>query len=817
MSRDVNTEPELETAHVLFIDAVGYSKLLIKDQRALCDALNRLVTSSDEFRKADAAGKLVSLPTGDGMILVFADSPEAPALCASEISQALRDFPQLHLRMGIHSGLVSRVIDVNHRMNIAGAAINLAQRVMSYGDSGHILVSKRTADDLMEYPRWQSFLHEIGECTMKHGVKMVLVNFYKDEVGNPALPNRCKESAQTLPPKGPPAGKRRNVLISGTLLGLVLATLGYFSFTRSTALVQRNRSPLSENISIPEKSIAVLPFQNLSDDKQHTYFADGVQDEILTNLAKVADLKVISRTSVMQYKNTTTRGVREIARNLGVAHILEGTVQQIGDRVHVSAQLIDARTDMHMWADHYDRNLVDVFEIENELAERIVSALQSKLSAKEKAAIEEKPTSDLGAYDLYVRAKFLIENAVFNEPKKAGLLEAIGLLEQAVTRDPMFALVYFQLAHAHDQMYLLEFDHTQNRLDLADAAIQAIKHLRPDSGEVHLALAKHLYWGYQEYGGARRELEAALQKLPNEPIVFLLTGYIDRRQGQWDEAMRNMRRAAELDPRNSFILQQIALGYSALRKYADSAATLDRAVTISPKDVAVLVQRADVYADWRGDTKPLHATIATLIADQPGATRRVAGDWLHLALWERDADAAGRALSLLGADGCHRDAPFPLGWCEGRVALLRGDMASAREAFERAKKEIKAIVLEQPNYAQALCAIGMIDAALGNKEEAIQKGQTSGEIATRNEGFDRRFAAYAISVGNLCVDRTKGSGFAGVARVNGGPLLSKLWFAQVGSLMGSVAWRSTIRGNCRLVGTEVSGLHWICLSLALKS
>ncbi len=725
MSSEVNTEPELEAAHVLFIDAVGYSKLLIKDQRELCDALNRVVKSSQEFRKAAEAGKLVRLPTGDGMILVFTDSPEEPALCALEISKALRTSPRLPLRMGIHSGLVTRVVDVNDRMNVAGAAINIAQRVMSYGDGGHILVSKRTADDLMEYPRWQPYLHEIGECTMKHGVKMVLVNFYKDDVGNPALPNRYKESRDTVGPKEILAGHRKIASIGAVLIAVIVAALGYCVVTKPAGFADRKQPLVSENIIVPEKSIAVLPFQNLSDDKQHTYtyFADGVQDEILTNLAKVADLKVISRTSVMQYKNITAQSIREIARNLGVAHILEGTVQQIGDRVHLSAQLIDARTDTHMWADHYDRNLVDVFEIENELAERIVSALQSKLSATEKAAIEEKPTSDLDAYDLYVRAKFLIENAVFNEPKKTKLLEAIGLLEQAVTRDPMFALAYLQLAHAHDQMYSLEFDHTQNRLDLADAAIQTIKHLHPDSGEAHLALAKHLYWGYQNYGAARRELEAAMQRLPNEPLVFLLTGYIDRREGRWDEAMRNMRRAADLDPRNPFILQQIALAYSALRKYADSAATLDRALKVAPKDVAILVQRADVDADWRADTKPLHAAIAALIVDQPDATRRVAGDWLHLALWERERDAAQRALSLLGADGCHGDAPFPRAWCEGRVALLRGDAASAREAFERAKKEINEIVLQQPNYAQALCAIGMIDAALGNREEAIQEGK----------------------------------------------------------------------------------------------
>ena len=642
---------------------------------------------TEEFRQADSTGTLVKSPTGDGMALVFHDSPEQPVECALEIGRALKAHPNLPLRMGVHSGPVSAVTDVNDTTSVAGDGINMANRVMDCGDAGHILLSKHVAEDLEQYAHWKPYLHDLDECEVKHGLRVRLVNLYTGDLGNRALPKKLKRFRglrKVTTPRPTTTQHRKWQVVAIAVLVIALLAAGIAIFRSK----QQPKTQASATASVPEKSIAVLPFQNLSDDKQHTYtyFADGVQDEILTNLAKVADLKVISRTSVMQYKNIAPQNIREIARNLGVAHILEGTVQQIGDRVHVSAQLIDARTDTHTWADHYDRNLVDVFGIENELAEQIVSVLRSKLSAREKAAIEEKPTSDLGAYDLYVRAKFLIENAVFNEPKKTKLLEAIGLLEQAVTRDPMFALAYFQLAHAHDQMYSLEFDHTQNRLYLADGAIQAIKHLRPDSGEMHLALAKHLYWGYQDYGGARRELEAALQRLPNEPLVFLLTGYIDRRLGQWDEAMRNMRRAAELDPRNSFILQQIALGYSALRKYADSAATLDRAITIAPKDVAVLVQRDDVDADWRADTKPLHRTIATLIADQPDATRRVAGDWLHLALWERDGDAAERALSLLGTDGCHGDAPFPRAWCEGRVALLRGDTRSAREAFERAQK-----------------------------------------------------------------------------------------------------------------------------------
>ena len=630
--------------------------------------------------------------------------------------------------MGIHSGLVSRVLDVNNQVNVAGAGINIAQRVMNCGDKGHILLSKRAADDLVEYRHWQPFLHEIGECEMKHGDRISLVNLYSDEVGNPALPSRCKRISKPVA-KGTLTRQRRIALLGGGFVALLIAVLALYEISvRNSADLGRHRALPAADTVIPEKSIAVLPFENLTDDKQNAYFADGVEDEIRTNLAKVADLKVISRTSVMQYKNSFQHNLREIANSLGVAHILEGTVQRAGDRIRVSAQLIDARTDTHLWAERYDRNLADLFGIENELAEQIVSQLKSKLSAKEKAAIEEQPTSDLAAYDLYLRAKALIEKAVFNEPRGSMLLEAIRLLDEAVARDPSFYLAYYQLAHAHDQMYLLDFDHTKNRLDLANAAIQSVERLRPDSGEAHLALAKHLYWGYRDYDRAREALAAAKRALPNDPLPFLLAGYIDRRQGRWDKATHNMERAVELDPQNSFTLQQIALTYTALRRYADAAAILDRAVALAPNDVSVRVQRAGVDFEWRADIKPLASTIQAIITNEPAAIKLVAHQWLALAFWERDSSSAERAMSFLDADGCHTDLPFPRAWCEGRVELLRGEVASAKEAFTRARKEIEEVVGQQSDYAQGLCVLGIIDAVLGNKEDAIREGRRAVEL-----------------------------------------------------------------------------------------
>jgi serine/threonine-protein kinase len=479
----------------------------------------------------------------------------------------------------------------------------------------------------------------------------------------------------------------------------------------------------------PEKSIAVLPFENLSDDKQNAYFADGVQDEILTNLAQVADLKVISRTSVMQYKSGVARNLREIAQQLGVAHVVEGSVQRSGNRVHVNTQLIDAKTDMQLWGESYDRDLADVFAIENELAERIVSQLKSKLSPKEKAAIEQKPTADLVAHDLYIRAKALIATALYSTPQAESLFEAVRLLNQAIERDPAFALAYYQLAHSHDKLYFGGVDHTPARLAMADAAIQSLARLRPDSGEAHLAVAKHLYWGHHDYDRAREELSLAKKSLPNDPLPFVLTGYIDRRQGRWPESTKSLERAVELDPQNPAVLQQIAASYDLLRRYADEARAVDRAIALTPKDAALRASRAEIELEWHADPRPLISTIEAIITEDPGETKNIAEFWLRGSLYKRDFDAALRALAALPIDGCHQQTiPFPRAWCEGVVAQMRGDQAAARAAFTSARTEAAKLVAEQPGYAEAHCVLGMADAALGNKEDAIREGRHAVEL-----------------------------------------------------------------------------------------
>jgi TolB-like protein/tetratricopeptide (TPR) repeat protein/class 3 adenylate cyclase len=735
MSAESKPDLPLEIAHVLLIDVVGYSKLLVNEQIEFLEELNQIVRSTECFRAAEATGELIRVPTGDGMALLFFHSPEQPTRCAVEISRTLKDHPHIQIRMGVHSGPVNRITDVNDKTNFAGSGINLAQRVLDCGDAGHILLSRHVAEDLAEYRHWQPYLHDLGECEVKYGLRLHIVNLYKDNLGNPQVPEKLKRGrwkhkpAVVRPVSSPGWPKPLLVVVLVvSAVALVASSLFFFNRASSPPTTFSEETASKATVLVPEKSIAVLPFENLSDEKENAYFADGVQDEILTGLAKVADLKVISRTSVMQYKSGLIRNLREVAKELGVAHLLGGSVQRAGSRVRVSAQLMDARTDTQLWAERYDRDVADVFAIESELAGKIVAQLKSKLSPEEKVALEERPTVDLAAYDLYAHAKTLIDNVQLSDQRK-NLFEAVGLLNEAVERDSSFFLAYYQLAHAHDLIYQTGFDHTPARLALADQAIQSLRRLRLEAGETHLALAKHLYWGYLDYDRARQELTAAEQALPNNSTAFLLAGYIDRRQGRWEESTENLEHASELDPRNAAILLQLSLSYESLRRYADLAATLDRALTIAPNDVVLRTQRAFVALSSHADPKPLHTTIQTILAGNPNAATILAEYWLPLALCERDPSAAARALAVMPAGTCRDgDILFPNTWCEGLAARMRGDQQAAHAVFTKAREELAKTVRDQRDYAGGLCALGVIDAALGNKEDAIREGRRAVEL-----------------------------------------------------------------------------------------
>jgi serine/threonine protein kinase/Flp pilus assembly protein TadD len=479
----------------------------------------------------------------------------------------------------------------------------------------------------------------------------------------------------------------------------------------------------------PEKSIAVLPFENLSDDKEHAFFADGVQDDILTKLAKVADLKVISRTSVMQYRGK--QDLRQIGQALGVSHVLEGTVRRSGDNVHINAQLVDTRTDMHIWAEEYHRDLNDVFAIETELAQSLANRLRATLSASEKLAMQERPTKDLAAYDLYIRAKTLMAsaNGQLASTEYESLSEAVRLLNQAVERDPAFALAYYQLAEVHDRLYFGGTDHTPAELAMADPAIQSLTRLRPDSGEAHIALARHLYWGYRDYDHAREELKLALKSLPNDSMAFFIFASIDRRQGRWAESIKNFERSVELDPQNPGIFPQLPVTYVCLRRYADAERVLDRAIALAPKDSTMRVHRDFIELAWHADPYQLTSTIEAIIAEDSREAENVARPWLFGSLCQRDFDSARRALAVLPIAGCQQNNfPFPRAWCEGVVAQMRGDTAAAHAAFTNAQTETTKLLAEQPDYAEGLSVLGMVDAVLGHKEDAIREGRRAVEL-----------------------------------------------------------------------------------------
>jgi TolB-like protein/Tfp pilus assembly protein PilF len=550
-------------------------------------------------------------------------------------------------------------------------------------------------------------------------------------------PEGLKREQEVAPEQSitPQTGRRMDRMI---IVVLVLA-LGYFAFDKFVLAPRREAALMSSVVPnesksvINAKSIAVLPFENLSEEKANAYFADGVQDEILTDLAKIAELKVISRTSVIGYREIANRNLRKIGQELGVAHLLEGSVQRAGNRVRVNAQLVDARTDRHLWAQTYDRDLADVFAIQSEIAKAIADQLQAKLSPSEKSAIERPPTNDITAFDLYTRAKDLLLTAAGSSAGKADFLQAIDLLNHALARDPSFFQAYCRLAQAHDSLYSAGYDHTSARLALADEAIEAASRLRPNAGETHLARARNIYQGYRDYNGALAELELARQTLPNDSRVFELTGYIQRRQpGRYEESTRTLERAIELDPRNVVVLQQVpAFNYPRLRRYADAKSAWDRLLAITPDNATAKAERAMVDFDWKGDTRPLHQMIDSIRATDPAAVQSIAERWIICALAERDAVAANNALIAFGENPIalsSENVRFNRPFVEGVIARMNNDDAKARSAFTAARVEQEKIVQAQPNYGHALCVLGLIDAGLGRKEEALREGRRAVEL-----------------------------------------------------------------------------------------
>lgn len=723
MSTQFEPDLQLEIAHVLFIDVVAYSKLLTNEQHERLGELNQIVRETDAFRAADGSGKLISLPTGDGMALAFSSAEDAPVRCALQIAKALQSHPEIAVRMGIHSGPVSGLTDVRGQTNVAGAGINVAQRVMDCGDAGHILLSKRVAEDLAQYRHWQPHLHDLGECEVKHGEKISIVNLYTDELGNSQIPTRLRRV--TRPPVDAadrPFSWRSPMTIA--VFGVIAATVTMsilFSYLgqRATAPAPNASTPVA-----PEKSIAVLPFENLSANQETAFFTDGVHDEILSNLAKVADLKVISRTSVMQYKVARVRNLRDIGRQLGVAHVVEGSVQRFENRIRVNAQLIDARTDTHLWAQTYDRDLADVFAIQSDIAKTIADQLQAKLSPKEQAALDSKPTENLAAYEIYLRA-IAIDRQRASSTGSGGAestKQEIALLEEAVREDPSFVAALCLLAQNHLYLHWMNADPAVDHLGLAQKAIDAATRLQPNAPEVHVALATLHYWGARDYAAAKAELAQARRSLPNDTRILFFTAMIARRQNDWAEATRRLEQNLVLDPSNITVISELAGTYGVLLRYDDSARTIDHALAWKPLDFNLGFLRAWVDFLWRGDLRQWRELMKS-DAVATGDPDDVVNADVDLALKERDYR---RAEQLLAAGGGHEtdDNGFftPRELKQGIAARGLGREAAAQVLFQAARQRVASALRERPDDAKLLMTLAQIDARGGSKREALEEG-----------------------------------------------------------------------------------------------
>src|SRR5437870_278915 len=543
------SEMKFEIGHVLFIGSVGYSKLLINEQTEQIQKLKQIVRGTEQFRLAEAEGKLLRLPTGDGGALVFRNSPEAPVLCALEVSKELKKHPELHVRMGIHSGPVNEVSDLNEQVNIAGAGINIAQRLMDCGDAGHILLSKHVAEDLAEFEEWRPLLHELGACEVKHGAEVFIVNLYGNDAGNPEVPIAFQLMKRRR-------ARHRSVAIAAALIvvGAIIAGAMWFWRARTTAPAPS---------AIPEKSIAVLPFENLSEEKGTAYFAEGIKDEILTKLATVRDLKVISRTSTVKYQSKPDN-LKTVAQELGVSTILEGAVQKAGDKVRVNVQLIDARTDTHLWAKSYDRDFKDVLGVESEVSQEIAEALQANLSPSESHALASARTQDTEAYDLFLRGEYELHQAESSYAAEA-YDRADGFYRQSLARDPNFAEAAAELARSRLRRHWIVSPLAPRELEEVKSIIDRALALAPNSPEAHLALGLFFYFGHRQYEHALMEFNRALELQPNNALARQHCAYVYRRRGEWERSLADFRRAEQLDPRDPSNPSSIGRSYAALR------------------------------------------------------------------------------------------------------------------------------------------------------------------------------------------------------------------------------------------------------------
>ena len=712
MSEEEKAKLRLEIAHVLFIDIVGYSKLLINEQSERVLTLKEIVRTTEQFRLAKAEGKLLRLPTGDGGALVFRDSPEAPVLCAMEIAEALKSHPELRVRMGIHSGPVNEVTDLNEQANIAGAGINIAQRVMECGDAGHILLSRHVAEDLEHYPRLRPFLHESAECEVKHGVRIGLVNLYGDGIGNSQIPKKFRVI------KTHRAKVRLTAIVTALLLvGAIVAAFVVVSkkSARSTSTVQA-------------KSVAVLPFENLSEDKANAYFADGIQDEILTKLASITDLKVISRTSTAKYKSRPD-DLKTVSQQLGVATVVEGTVQRAADKVRVNVQLIDARADTHLWAKSYDRDIKDVFAVESEVSQEIADALQAKLSPNETSTLATAPTRDAVAYDLFLKGEFE-EREAESSLKPGSFEQAASWYRQAIARDPSFALAIARLVRSQLDRHWFVQPLTEAQLgEVENAATRALT-LAPNLAEAHIALGQFYYHGRRQYEEALVEFRKAIELQPNNIEAAELSAFVHRRLGQWRECLDELFKSKEKDPLNAVVAADIGTTYVQLRMWKQAKEAAAHTLEINPHNVVAMRVSLISCRNGTGDVTEAKRLLETFPKEPDLTVTRAGvapliGERAYLSVIERDF---GGALTVWENDKNDPAEKRKRLSARSAIRVLSGEVTAAKTDAEEARNLLDNRLREQPRDEFALVQLSWVALALGNPTEAIQAAQEAANL-----------------------------------------------------------------------------------------
>ncbi len=710
ISAEVKKQIQLEIAHVLFIDIVGYSKLSINEQNAAVDELTQIVRSTEQFQKAEASERLVKISTGDGIALVFYTNVEAPVRCAMELSRVVKDHPRLRLRMGIHSGPVSGVVDVTGRTNLAGGGLNLAQRVMDCGDAGHILLSKRAAEDLEQYDHWRPLLHDLGSCEVKHGMRIAVVNLYDDQFGNAKLPQRFK----TLQKR---RARLRWVATTAALLALAMIIPGVVMFSR-------NR--VRPTLAAPEKSIAVLPFENLSEEKANAYFAEGIQNEILTRLATVRDLKVISRTSTAKYQSKPDN-LKTVAQELGVSTVLEGAVQKAGDKVRVNVQLIDAHSDTHLWAKSYDRDFKDVLKVESEVSQEIADALRANLSPNESHALAAVRTPDTEAYDLFLRGEYELRQAENSRTAEA-YDRADAFYRQALARDPNFAEAAAELARSWLSRHWFVSPLTATELEEVKSLIDRALALAPNSPEAHSALGLFFYWGYRRYEAALTEFNRTLELQPNNALARQNCAAVYRRRGEWERSLADSQRAQELDPRDTGIPDNMAATCLLLRLWKDAERWESRSLAIDPHNMqaasTLLVTRLNATGDvglarraFDGFPEGTRSLTREWFA-AGGDVAGFSGIWVYLDVIERRFTDAFQALEkkVVSNNLGH------LQHLAARVALrvLAGEHEAAKSAGEEALPLLEARLRERPDDSFVMMELAWVYLALGRNADALR-------------------------------------------------------------------------------------------------